>query len=62
MKKLAVLNRLNMKTFEKNPQKGGTPAMENRAMIKNLVSTLFIPNEPKDDMVLVLKLTNWNKV
>lgn len=62
IKKFDVLNKLNINTFEKKPQKGGTPAIENKAIIKNFVNTLCEPNTLKDDIVLVLKLTNCIKV
>jgi hypothetical protein len=33
-KKLELHNNVNIKIFEKNPQNGGTPAIENKAIIK----------------------------
>ena len=57
-KKLEALNKLKIKSFEKNPQKGGTPAIENKVMIKNFVRILFIPKLPKAEVVTCFVLAN----
>lgn len=44
MKKLEFSSNKKIKTFEKKPQKGGTPAIENKAITNNLVK---VPVEPK---------------
>ena len=48
--------------MEKKPQKGGTPAIENKAIIKTFVKKLFDPKSLKDCNVFKSKLTNWNRV
>ena len=44
MKKLEFNSNKKIKTFEKNPQNGGTPAIESRAITNSLVK---VPVEPK---------------
>jgi hypothetical protein len=36
-------NKVNIKSFEKNPQKGGTPAIENKAIIKVMLKKFVVP-------------------
>ena len=43
MKKFELHNNVKMKSLEKKPQKGGTPAMENSATIRTLEKKLFAP-------------------
>jgi len=42
----------------KKPQKGGTPAIENKVIIRNLVKILFIPKAPKAEVVSAFVLAN----
>jgi len=51
-----------MKIFEKKPQNGGTPAIENKVIIRILVKILLVPKSLKECRVFKSKLTNWNKV
>jgi len=53
---------VKIKSFEKKPQKGGTPAIENNAIINTLVKKLLEPKSLKEYNVFKSKLTNWNKV
>lgn len=38
-----LLISINMNIFEKNPTKGGTPAMDKRAIVMDLVKRVFNP-------------------
>ena len=51
-KKFELHNKVNINTFEKKPKKGGTPAIENRAIIKILEKKLEEPNSVKEYKVL----------
>jgi hypothetical protein len=44
--------RVKINNFEKNPQNGGTPAIENKASIRTLVKKLFEPRSLKEYKVL----------
>lgn len=44
--------RVKIKSLEKKPQKGGTPAIENKAKIKTFVKKLFEPKSLKEYKVL----------
>ena len=45
-------NKVKINNFEKKPQNGGTPAMENKAIIKTLVKKLLDPKSLKECNVL----------
>lgn len=45
--------RTKTKIFEKNPNKGGTPAKESIARLRSLVNTLFDPKFEKEKSVLI---------
>jgi len=62
IKKFEVQRRVKMKIFEKKPQNGGTPAIENKVIIRILVKILLVPKSLKECRVFKSKLTNWNKV
>lgn len=55
-------NKVNIKSFEKNPQKGGTPAIENKAIIKVMLKKFVVPIFEKEWSVFVSELINWNNV
>ena len=46
----------------KNPQKGGTPAMDKIVINKIFVKIFVDPRSLKENKVLVLKFVNWNRV
>ena len=46
----------------KNPQKGGTPAMDKIVINKIFVRIFVDPRSLKENKVLVLKFVNWNRV
>jgi hypothetical protein len=52
IKKLELHKRVKIKSLEKKPQKGGTPAIENNAKIKTFVKKLFEPKSLKEYKVL----------
>ena len=58
--KLVIQSSWKRKTLEKNPQKGGTPAIENSAINKSFVKTLLDPKSLKEWVVLKLFVTIWN--
>ena len=51
-----------MKILEKNPQKGGIPAIEKRAKSKIFVKVLELPKLLNEYKVLKSKLINWKIV
>ena len=53
---------MNKKILEKKPQNGGTPAIENKEMIKTLEKKLRVPKSIKDWSVLYSEWRNWKKV
>ena len=46
----------------KNPQKGGTPAIDKIVINKIFVRIFVDPRSLKENKVLVLKFVNWNRV
>jgi hypothetical protein len=50
------------KIFEKKPQKGGTPAIEKRAIIKTFEKKFNDPKSINDCNVLYSECRNWKKV
>ena len=48
--------------LEKKPQNGGTPAIENKAIMSIFEKKLFEPKSLNDWVVLISKLLNWNNV
>ena len=48
--------------FAKNPQKGGTPAIEKIVTNKIFVRIFDDPKSLNENKVLVSKLINWNRV
>lgn len=58
IKKFDVQSNVKIKILEKKPQKGGTPAIENKAIIRTFVQKLFIPNEENECKVLTSVLKN----
>ena len=46
----------------KNPQSGGTPAIDNIVRDKILVNKFDDPKSAKEKRVLVSKLVNWKRV
>jgi len=57
-KKLELNNNRKMKILEKNPQKGGIPAIEKRAKSKIFVKVLELPKLLNEYKVLKSKLIN----
>jgi len=57
-KKFEVQRRVKINSFEKKPQKGGTPAIEKRAIIRTFVKKLLDPRSLKECSVFKSKLTN----
>ncbi len=51
-----------MNNFEKNPQKGGTPAIEKREITIVLLKKLVALISLKEWRVLVSECTNWKSV
>ena len=48
IKKFELAKRVKIKIFEKNPQKGGTPAIENKATIKTFEKKFNDPRSRKE--------------
>jgi hypothetical protein len=53
---------VNKKILEKKPQNGGTPAIENKEIIKTLEKKFRAPKSIKDWSVLYSEWRNWKKV
>lgn len=62
IKKSELLKRSKRKIFEKNPQKGGTPAIEKRRIMIILENKLDGPKLLSVDVVKFAVLLNWNSV
>jgi hypothetical protein len=58
MKKFELAKRVKMKIFEKKPQKGGTPAIENKEIIKTFEKKFNDPRSIKDCKVLYSECKN----
>ena len=58
IKKFEFAKRVNRKILEKKPQKGGTPAIENREIIKTFEKKLRDPKSTKDWSVLYSECRN----
>lgn len=52
-KRFELHNKENMKTFEKKPQNGGTPAIENKAKMRVFEKKLDDPKSTREYIVLV---------
>ena len=53
---------MKIKIFAKNPQNGGTPAIDKIVIIKIFVKIFVDPKSLKEKRVFVLKFVNWNNV
>ena len=53
---------MKIKILAKNPQNGGTPAIDKIVINKIFVKIFVDPKSLKENKVLVLKFVNWNKV
>lgn len=62
IKKLELHNKVKIKSLEKNPQKGGTPAIEKRAIINTFEKKLFAPKSFKEYVVFKSVFKNWKSV
>ena len=62
IKKYELHKRIKIKTFAKNPQNGGTPAIDKSVIMRILVKILVDPKSLNEKSVLVLKFVNWNNV
>jgi len=58
MKKFELASKLKIKSFEKNPQKGGTPAIEKRLTTKTFAKKLVFPKLFSEDIEAVRELIN----
>ena len=62
IKKFEFRSKRKIKTFEKKPQKGGTPAIENNETTSNFVNVPVEPKSLKEYNVLTRLLVNWKRV
>lgn len=62
IKKFELAKSVKRKIFEKKPQKGGTPAIEKRAIIKTFEKKFNEPKSINDCNVLYSECRNWKKV
>lgn len=53
---------MKIKSFEKNPKKGGTPAIENKEIVINFPKGLLFEKLLKECVVLMSVFVTWNKV
>jgi hypothetical protein len=51
-----------MSNLEKNPKKGGTPAIENRTTVNNIIKKKLSLRSANEKIVLTFELTNCIKV
>ena len=58
IKKYELHNKIKIKIFAKNPQKGGTPAIDKIVINKIFVKIFVDPRSLNENNVLVLKLVN----
>lgn len=61
-KKLEFTKITKIKIFVKNPQSGGTPAIDKIVKDKILVNKLEDPKSAKEKSVFVSRFVNWKRV
>ena len=54
--------RIKINILEKNPQNGGTPAIDKSVTIKIFDKILVDPNAENECSVFVSQLKNWNRI
>ena len=62
IKKFEFRSKRKTNTFEKNPQNGGTPAIENKAITSSFVKVPVAPKSLKAYNELVRLFVNWKRV